>query len=34
LLDKIRIARITGFGVLGVFVLIPVGCRNRIGELL
>jgi hypothetical protein len=34
LLDKIEIWCVTGFGVLGVFVLIPVGSRNRISELL
>jgi hypothetical protein len=33
-LDKIEIWCVTGFGVLGVFVLIPVGSINRISELL
>jgi hypothetical protein len=34
LLDKIEIWCVTGFGVLGVFVFIPVGSRNWISELL
>jgi hypothetical protein len=34
LLNKVKIWCVTGFGVLGVFVLIPVGSRNRISELL
>jgi hypothetical protein len=32
--DKIKIWCVTGFGVLGVLVLIPVGSRNQISELL
>jgi hypothetical protein len=32
--DEIKIWCVTGFGVLGVLVLIPVGSRNRISELL
>jgi hypothetical protein len=34
LLDKIEIWCVTGFGILGVFVLIPIRSRNRIRELL
>jgi hypothetical protein len=34
LLDKIEIWCATGSGGLGCFVLILVGCRNRIRELL
>jgi hypothetical protein len=34
LLDKIEIWCVTGFGILGVFMLILVGSRNRISELL
>jgi hypothetical protein len=34
LLNKIEIWCVTGFGILGVFVLIPVGSRNQISELL
>jgi hypothetical protein len=33
-LDKTKICCVTGFGVLGVFVLIPVSRRNLIRELL
>jgi hypothetical protein len=32
--NKTKIWCVTGFGVLGVFVLIPVGSRSRISELL